>query len=111
MTEKRTYLSRLDPETRLEVQDYLRDIRASRSLWLDVMRFPKARKDMKYWLRSKMLREGPADPDVVDEIGRAGRIHRPVILDASGDYTVEGRHRLAAALKWGLDVPVLILSD
>ena len=33
------------------------------------------------------------------------------LLDLRNDFTVEGRHRLAAALKYDLDVPALLIMD
>lgn len=71
---------------------------------------PKEDKEnIKYWLHSKEKIEGPADKKHVDEIGRSGKIRMPVVLDLRTDHTVEGRHRLAAALKYNLDVPVLMV--
>ena len=67
--------------------------------------------DLRYWLDSKIKHEGPPDSEDVDRIGLEGEIKEPVILDTRNDYTVEGRHRLASALKYGLDVPAIILVE
>lgn len=74
---------------------------------------PKENKeDIKFWLRSKLDIEGPAsDLDLVEKIGKDKEIKEPVILDTRDDFTVEGRHRLSAALTYGLDVPALLIMD
>ena len=48
---------------------------------------------------------------MIDDICREGRITTPVIIDTDREYTVEGRHRLFAALKCRLDVPVIMIFD
>ena len=65
--------------------------------------------DLEYWLKNKTDIEGEADPVDVDKICKDGKIKLPIIIDTTEEYTVEGRHRLAAALKCGLDVPVVAL--
>lgn len=73
---------------------------------------PKDRKeDIRFWLKSKTALEGKPKSDCVKKIGKDGEIREPVILDLRNDFTVEGRHRLAAALKYNLDVPVLLIMD
>ena len=74
---------------------------------------PKENKeDIRFWLKSKVGMEGPAsDLDLVKKIGEDKKILEPVILDTRDDFTVEGRHRLSAALKYGLDVPALLIMD
>ena len=74
---------------------------------------PKENKeDIRFWLKSKLDMEGPAsDLDLVKKIGEDKKILEPVILDTRDDFTVEGRHRLSAALKYGLDVPALLIMD
>jgi len=64
--------------------------------------------DIRYLLSTKVRVEGPAvDSELVESIKK---IERPVILDVSRELCVEGRHRLTAALKKGLPVPVLVLE-
>lgn len=74
---------------------------------------PKENKeDIKFWLRSKLDIEGPAsDLDLVEKIGKDKEIKEPIILDTRDDFTVEGRHRLSAALTYGLDVPALLIME
>lgn len=74
---------------------------------------PKENKeDIKFWLKSKIDMEGPAsDLDLVKKIGEDKKILEPVILDTRDDFTVEGRHRLSAALEYGLDVPALLIME
>lgn len=66
--------------------------------------------DKKYWYENKAKMEGPPpDTDLINQICSDGEIKEPVILDVSAEYTVEGRHRLAAALQCDLDVPVITM--
>jgi len=69
------------------------------------------KEDIEFWLLSKIRHEGEPDQEWVDEIGKSGKIEQPVILDTRKNYAVEGRHRLAAALKYDLDVPALLLYE
>lgn len=62
---------------------------------------------LNHWYRSKISVEGLPDETVVDEIGAEGVIRRPVVLDSDREYCIEGRHRLASALKYNLDCPVV----
>lgn len=72
----------------------------------------EGKQDIKFWLGSKLEREGlPPNEDLMKQIGEDGMIREPVILDTRNDYTVEGRHRLSAALKYNLDVPALLIMD
>ncbi|MBJ40313.1 MAG: hypothetical protein CMD83_17970 [Gammaproteobacteria bacterium] len=71
-------------------------------------------KNLKYWLNKKVRWEGePPDEELMDEICQYGKITTPIIIDITSDHTVEGRHRLAAALRCEkeLDVPVVMLFD
>ena len=71
-----------------------------------------AQDDIEYWLTNKIRHEGdPTDEELIDDVCREGRITTPVIIDIDREYTVEGRHRLFAALKCGLDVPVVAIFD
>jgi len=66
--------------------------------------------DIRYWYENKVRNEGPPpDEDLIREICDNG-ISRPVIIDPQAEYTVEGRHRLAAALRCGLAVPVMFVT-
>ena len=68
------------------------------------------RTDIKYWLKSKTNFEGePTDDGLINQICKDGEITTPVIIDTDAEYTVEGRHRLFAALKCEIDVPVVMI--
>tara|TARA_Y100000593_G_scaffold4019_1_gene7893 strand:- start:30391 stop:30825 length:435 start_codon:yes stop_codon:yes gene_type:complete len=68
------------------------------------------KENLEYWLNNKVRREGePPDEELMDEICQDRKIRTPIIIDTTEEHTVEGRHRLAAALKCGLDVPAVIL--
>jgi len=68
------------------------------------------RTDIKHWLKSKTDFEGePTDDELINQICKDGKITTPVIIDADEEYTVEGRHRLFAALKCEIDVPVVVI--
>jgi hypothetical protein len=69
-----------------------------------------SRTDIEYWLKSKIEYEGdPTDDELINQICKDGKITTPVIIDTDAEYTVEGRHRLFAALKCEIDVPVVII--
>jgi hypothetical protein len=105
---KRASLRSLDPQTRDEISLYLDEVGGRRSIETDTIPATDLT-TLKYWLATKTRIEGKPDASVVRAIGRSGRIRRPVILDVSSDAVVEGRHRLAAAIKYGLPVPVVVL--
>jgi len=68
------------------------------------------RTDIEYWLKSKTKYEGdPTDDELINQICKDGKITTPVIIDTDAEYTVEGRHRLFAALKCEIDVPVVMI--
>ncbi len=68
------------------------------------------RTDIEYWLKSKTDHEGdPTDDELINQICKDGKITTPVIIDTDAEYTVEGRHRLFAALKCEIDVPVVMI--
>ena len=68
------------------------------------------RTDIEYWLKNKTKYEGePPDKELIDKICKDGKITTPVIIDTDEEYTVEGRHRLFAALKCKIDVPVVAI--
>ena len=101
-------LMKLFPQSMHELDNYvpLSDVR----IQYDII--PKDRKeDIRFWLKSKTGLEGEPKSAHVRKIGEDGEIREPVILDLRNDFTVEGRHRLAAALKYDLDVPVLLIMD
>ena len=64
-------------------------------------------RDKEKWLQTKQ--EEPR-PEIVDELCEIGSIRRPIVVDMDHDILVWGRHRLAAALKCGLDVPVITID-
>jgi hypothetical protein len=64
---------------------------------------------LRYWLNQKVNIEGAPDINLVDEIGLSDKITTPIILDCDREYCIEGRHRLAAALKYNLDCPLIDL--
>ena len=69
-----------------------------------------SRTDIEYWLKSKTDFEGdPTDDELINQICKDGKITTPVIIDTDAEYTVEGRHRLFAALKCEIDVPVVMI--
>ena len=102
------YLMKLFPQSMHELDNYVPLSRVR--IQYDII--PKDRKeDIRFWLKSKTGLEGEPKSAHVRKIGEDGEIREPVILDLRNDFTVEGRHRLAAALKYDLDVPVLLIMD
>jgi len=70
------------------------------------------KEEKEFWLGSKLRLEGdPTDEELIKTIGMDGEIKNPVIVDTRNDHTVEGRHRLAAGLRYGLEVPVLYIVN
>ena len=101
-------LMKLFPQSMHELDNYVPLSRVR--IQYDII--PKDRKeDIRFWLKSKTGLEGEPKSAHVRKIGEDGEIREPVILDLRNDFTVEGRHRLAAALKYDLDVPVLLIMD
>ena len=101
-------LMKLFPQSMHELDNYVPLSRVR--IQYDII--PKDRKeDIRFWLKSKTGLEGEPKSAHVREIGEDGEIREPVILDLRNDFTVEGRHRLAAALKYDLDVPALLIMD
>ena len=99
----------IDGETWSEIQQYLnRNGESLKDYRIELGTVPPS--DIDYWLNNKIRIEGEPEPEMIDDIGESGVIDRPVIIDAGCDYTVEGRHRLAAAKKYKLAVPVVWLS-
>ena len=73
----------------------------------DIMTEPS---DIQYWFERKTAQEGmPEDQELINQIGEDRVIRTAVLLDPDNEYTIEGRHRLAAALKYKLAVPVAML--
>lgn len=101
----------LDSETLAEIEAY------AHGMHLDPIYFVRDtipaddREAIAFWLKTKTDLEGPPIRALVEEIAAEGHILRPVVLDVKNDLAVEGRHRLAAALKYGFDVPVVLISD
>lgn len=101
-------LMKLFPQSMHELDNYVPLSRVR--IQYDII--PKDRKeDIRFWLKSKTGLEGEPKSAHVRKIGEDGEIREPVILDLRNDFTVEGRHRLAAALKYDLDVPALLIMD
>ena len=103
---------KLDNETRDEILAYIQGAYLGKAVYYKIDSIPyRNTKDIDFWLGSKTSIEGPAsDTLLVERIGKEGEIKRPVILDVDNDVTVEGRHRLAAAKKFKLDVPIVMIS-
>lgn len=98
---------RLDWETSSEVTEY--EDAVGHRMRADLRKLKDPR-EIQYWLDTKTRLEGRPDAAVVRAIGKTGRIRRPVVIDTDVDLVVEGRHRLAAGLEYGLVVPVVFLS-
>ena len=116
LTEWRKFLKEseqnIPSEVMEEILDYLDSVGKDMydiGIELDVIP-ASSKNDWEYWLKNKVGREGePPDEELMDKICQHGKITTPIIIDTTSDHTVEGRHRLAAALKCGLDVPAAIL--
>ncbi len=112
----RNYLNEIEEnipsEVMEEILDYLDSVGKDASdigMELDIIP-ASSKNDLEYWLKNKVGREGePPDEELMDKICQHGKITTPIIIDTTEEHTVEGRHRLAAALKCGLDVPAVIL--
>lgn len=104
-------MTKLDLETESEIYTYVRGMHLSPVYWeYDVI--PAGSPDIKRWLKTKTDFEGaPPDKLLVEIIGGEGEIRRPVILDLDNNVCAEGRHRLAAAAKFKLDVPIVMISS
>lgn len=76
---------------------------------------PASNKDiLQYWLDGKIQSEGEPTRHRVFKYGQSGKIREPIIVDMRYDEkgtSIEGRHRLAAAIEKNLDVPVLYIYD
>ncbi len=112
----RNYLNeneeKIPSEVMEEILDYLDSVGKDASdIGMELDTIPASSKnDLEYWLKNKVSREGdPPDEELMDKICQHGKITTPIIIDTTEEHTVEGRHRLAAALKCGLDVPAVIL--
>lgn len=63
---------------------------------------------LKHLFKTKVAQEGKlTDLNLIKTIGKDKRILEPILIDEGADTVVEGRHRLAAALKYKLDVPYI----
>ena len=112
----RNYLNeneeKIPSEVMEEIMDYLDSMgKDAFDIGMELDTIPASdEKNLEYWLNNKVRREGePPDEELMDEICQKGKITTPIIIDTTEEHTVEGRHRLAAALKCGLDVPAVIL--
>ena len=112
----KSYLNEIEEnipsEVMEEILDYLDSMGKDASdIGMELDTIPASSKnDLEYWLNNKVSREGePPDEELMDKICQHGKITTPIIIDTTEEHTVEGRHRLAAALKCGLDVPAVIL--
>lgn len=103
-------LRRLDSETRSEIEEWANQVGMDPVYWeRGVMSKPE---DIRYWLRTKTMLESAAqDEELIEIIGRTKKIDRPVILDLDREVAVEGRHRMTAALRYGLPVPIVMISS
>jgi hypothetical protein len=104
-------MPQLDPETVNEILSYAFGMKLSPIYYRFEVIPADARDDLAFWLKTKVDFEGPPIQGIVDEIGADGVIERLVILDVSNDLAVEGRHRLAAALQYDLDVPAVLIRN
>lgn len=73
-----------------------------------------SRARMKRWLKFKIDNEGPPDEEIVARYGEGIWKNAPIFVVAEDlpFYTTpigQGRHRVAAALKYGVDLPVLVI--
>lgn len=64
------------------------------------------REMLEEWLADKIEREGEPDHAMVDGIGQDGEIRDPILI--WDGQCGEGRHRLAAALKYNLKIKAYI---
>lgn len=62
----------------------------------------KDRENLEYHLKTKISDEGEPDQSNVDEIGLSGYIEDPILVLTN--YCREGRHRIAASLKYNLKI-------
>ena len=64
------------------------------------------RETLEYFLNEKIKNEGNPDQSSVDEIGSSGQINDPILIFR--DQCCEGRHRMAAALKYNLKIRAIV---
>jgi hypothetical protein len=102
----------LDDETASEIDAYNIGAQLSPIYWKRDVISADNKADIKAWLADKLRFEGPPpDTTLIEMIGRQGYIERPIILDVDNNVCAEGRHRLTAALKFHLDVPIIMISS
>ena len=70
-------------------------------------RDPEDRKHLEFLLKGKIREEGEPDQAAVDEIGKSGKIEDAILI-MSGTCS-EGRHRLAASLKYNLPIKAYLV--
>ncbi len=108
---KRFINENISQQTMFEITQYLYDVGLELddvSIGSEVMR---SKEDKEFWLKSKLDFEGdPHDEKLIDQICKDGVIKEPIIIDLDQEYTIEGRHRLAAALRCNIDMPVVFIE-
>ena len=103
--------SRLDRQTADEIREWMDNASKKQLYYTFETMEADDQSDKKFWLDTKLKVEGePPDQALIHEILNDRVIRRPVILDVDEDVAVEGRHRLAAAIRGRLPVPIVILS-
>jgi hypothetical protein len=104
--------SKIDPETVDEIYSYNMGMHLGDTIYYQMGAIDADQKqELRALLREKVRSEGPPIASIVDEIGMTSPISRPVILDVDNGMVVEGRHRIAAALKYDLDLPFVMISS
>jgi hypothetical protein len=93
-----------------DVSLYLDSLGEDSSKWYFEEGMMDSFSDIEYWLQNKLKYEGmPVDFDLINQIGTDGKIINPIILDTTNEVAVKGRHRLTAAQKFKLTVPVVCI--
>jgi hypothetical protein len=107
---KKIRFHKLPPEVQDEMEIYLNQLGLEKSEVSFEFGELTSKIDIEYWLKSKLKTEGLIlDESLIESIGKSGKIFTPILLDTDLEYTIEGRHRLMAALRYGLTVPLYCL--
>lgn len=100
----------LDINTQHEIASYLEEMGKDPNEAEYDVGVMESKFDIEYWLNTKLSVEGePPDKELIDQICQDGEIREPVILDVQMEVAVEGRHRLFAANRCDLSVPVVAI--
>lgn len=100
----------LDINTQHEIASYMEEIGKDPNKAGYDVGVMESQFDIEYWLNTKLSVEGePPDKELINQICQDGEIRDPVILDVQAEIAVEGRHRLYAANKCGLSIPVVAI--